>query len=143
MHCSALSSPPSPFFHKSLQRLSEDQSSCSSQINKMNFKFLLAGNMAGFFFIKSQLMLLHFSVCGCCGPDAHCPLPQRQVEAQGTAQGTARNKKYWYSNLKSTFFNMNTVVTSLIHMKITLHTSITRLPGWMVCIQWEMLQVLF
>ena len=70
--------PPSPFSHKSLHRPSEDQSSCFSQINKMNFKFLLAGNMAGFFFIKSQLMLLHFSVCGCCGPDAHCPLQQRQ-----------------------------------------------------------------
>ena len=43
VHCSALSAPPSPFSHKSLHRLSEDQSSCSSQINKMNFKFLLAG----------------------------------------------------------------------------------------------------
>ena len=40
---SPLSAPPSPFSHKSLHRLSEDQSSCSSQINKMNFKFLLAG----------------------------------------------------------------------------------------------------
>ena len=43
LHPSPLSAPPSPFSHKSLPRLSEDQSSCSSQINKMNFKFLLAG----------------------------------------------------------------------------------------------------